>query len=162
MKISIIVAMAQNNVIGFQNKMPWHLPAELQYFKQVTMGKPIIMGRKTYESIGKPLPGRKNIVITSQQDYQADGISIVHSLDAALQQVQDAPEVMIIGGAKIYEQAVHLANRMYVTVIDHCFEGDTFFPHWDTHLWQVIAQMTYAADEKNPYAYKTMTLERTA
>ncbi|MAZ39992.1 MAG: type 3 dihydrofolate reductase [Legionellales bacterium] len=160
MTISIIAAMAKNRVIGFENKMPWHLPAELQYFKKVTMGKPIIMGRKTFESIGKPLPGRDNIIITRQVDYQFNGTMVAHSLETALRRVQHHPEVMIIGGANIYKQAIHLANKMYLTVIDASFQGDAFFPKWDAKQWHITAQTFHQPDEKNDYSYTTLVLEK--
>jgi len=140
--------------------MPWHLPAELQYFKKITLGKPVIMGRKTFESIGKPLPGRKNIVITRQTSYQHPGIEIVHSLETALQAVQDTPEVMIIGGATLYEKAIAYADRLYITKIDLNCEGDTFFPQWDEKQWRLIEKKQYSKDEKNSYDFTTFILER--
>ena len=129
--ISLIVAHDKNRVIGYENSMPWHLPGELKYFKEMTMGKPIIMGRKTFESIGRPLPGRRNIVITRNTDYDAEGIEIVGSLEEAVALVKDAPEIMIIGGAQIFEQAMSIADKLYVTVIDHEFPGDTYFPSYE-------------------------------
>jgi dihydrofolate reductase len=135
--ISLIVAHDRNRVIGYENGMPWHLPSELQYFKKMTMGKPIIMGRKTFESIGRPLPGRRNIVITRNTDYSADGIEVVGSLDEALQLVKDVPEIMIIGGAQIFEQAMTIADRLYITLINHEFKGDTYFPQYEE--WQLTS-----------------------
>lgn len=129
--ISLIVAHDKNHVIGYENDMPWHLPGDLQYFKEMTMGKPIIMGRKTFESIGRPLPGRRNIVITRNESYAAEGIETVSSLDAALALVKDVPEIMIIGGAQIFEQSLALADKLYITLIDHEFKGDTYFPKYD-------------------------------
>ena len=129
--ISLIVAHDKNHVIGYENKMPWHLPGDLQYFKEMTMGKPIIMGRKTFESIGRPLPGRRNIVITRNKNYSAEGIEIVGSLDEALELAGDVPEIMIIGGAQIFEQALEIADKLYVTLIHHEFKGDTYFPQYE-------------------------------
>lgn len=129
--ISLIVAHDENRVIGYENGMPWHLPGELHYFKEMTMGKPIIMGRKTFESIGRPLPGRRNIVITRNKDYQAQGIEVVGSLQEALALVKDVPETMIIGGAQIFEQAMDGADKLYITIINHTFNGDTYFPTYE-------------------------------
>lgn len=117
--------------MGNENGMPWHLPGDLKYFKEMTMGKPIIMGRKTFESIGRPLPGRRNIVITRNTAYEAEGAEVVGSLDIALEMAKDAPEIMIIGGAQIFEQAMSLADRLYITLINHEFKGDTYFPQYE-------------------------------
>lgn len=129
--ISLIVAHDKNHVIGQNNKMPWHLPGDLAYFKKTTMGKPIIMGRNTFESIGRPLPGRRNIVITRNNAYAADGIEIVHSVEEALELVKDQEEIMVIGGQQIFTEVLPLADRLYITKIDFEFEGDTFFPAYD-------------------------------
>ena len=134
--ISLIVAHDKNRVIGYENKMPWHLPGDLQYFKEMTMGKPIIMGRKTFESIGRPLPGRRNIVITRNKQYHSDGIEIVSSLDEALMLTKNDEEVMIIGGEQIFRLALPLANRLYITQINAEFNGDTFFPSYEG--WQLV------------------------
>ena len=134
--ISLIVAHDKNRVIGYENKMPWHLPGDLQYFKEVTMGKPIIMGRKTFESIGRPLPGRRNIVITRNKQYNSDGIETVSSLDEALMLTKNDEEVMIIGGEQIFRLALPLANRLYITQINAEFNGDTFFPSYEG--WQLV------------------------
>ncbi|OCS88686.1 dihydrofolate reductase [Caryophanon tenue] len=128
--ISLIVAHDEQYVIGKDNDMPWHLPGDLQYFKAQTMGKPVIMGRKTFESIGRPLPGRRNIVITRNRDYSAEGIEVVYSLAEALALTNDAPEQMVIGGQQIFTEALPLATRLYITHIDTTFEGDTFFPRY--------------------------------
>lgn len=134
--ISLIVAHDKNRVIGYENKMPWHLPGDLQYFKEMTMGKPIIMGRKTFESIGRPLPGRRNIVITRNKQYNSDGIETVSSLDEALMLTKNDEEVMIIGGEQIFRLALPLANRLYITQINAEFNGDTFFPSYEG--WQLV------------------------
>lgn len=129
--ISLIVAHDEKQVIGYQNELPWYLPGDLKYFKEMTMGKPMIMGRKTYESIGRPLPGRRNIVITRNENYAAEGIDVVGSLEEALALVKGVEEVMIIGGAQIFEQAMSIADRLYITLINHAFKGDTYFPTYD-------------------------------
>lgn len=129
--ISLIVAHDENRVIGYQNELPWYLPGDLKYFKQMTMGKPMIMGRKTFESIGRPLPGRRNIVITRNENYAAEGTEVVRSLEEALALVEGEKEVMIIGGAQIFEQAMSIADRLYITFINHTFKGDTYFPTYD-------------------------------
>lgn len=136
--ISLIVAHDKNRVIGYKNEMPWHLPGDLKYFKEMTMGKPVIMGRKTFESIGKALPGRRNIVITRNAAYVADNIEVVGSLEAALALVQDEPEIMIIGGEQIFKSALALADRLYITEIDYTFEGDTYFPAYEG--WQLVSK----------------------
>ncbi|MEK4092925.1 MULTISPECIES: dihydrofolate reductase [unclassified Viridibacillus] len=138
--ISLIVAHDENNVIGLNNAMPWHLPGDLAYFKRTTMGKPMIMGRKTFESIGKPLPGRTNIVITRDEKYVREGIVIVHSLEEALAQAKkESEEIMIIGGEQIFRITLPMADRLYVTKIEKQYEGDTFFPSYDEE-WQVVSQ----------------------
>ncbi|MEK4761078.1 dihydrofolate reductase [Viridibacillus sp. FSL E2-0187] len=138
--ISLIVAHDENNVIGLNNAMPWHLPGDLAYFKRTTMGKPMIMGRKTFESIGKPLPGRTNIVITRDEEYAREGIVIVHSIEEALAQAEkESEEIMIIGGEQIFRMTLPMADRLYVTKIEKQYEGDTFFPSYGDE-WQVVSQ----------------------
>ena len=154
MKISLIVAQSKNNVIGKNNQLPWHLPADLQHFKQITMGKPIIMGRKTFESIGKPLPGRNNIVISRNQQLSIPGCTVFHSIESALAAMKAEPEVMIIGGADLFLQALPLAHRIYLTVIDAEFEGDTFFPVLDAKVWTLVSEALHLPDEKNRYSYR--------
>lgn len=161
MKISMIAAMAKNRVIGADNDMPWHLPADLQHFKSVTLGKPIIMGRKTYESIGRALPGRLNIVITSNPDASFDGAVTVTSIDAAIERASDADEVMIIGGGTIYQTCLESANRLYLTFIDLEVAGDTYFPDYESHAkWNEVERTFYQLDAKNPYNYEFVTLDR--
>ncbi len=158
-KISMIAAMANNRVIGQDNQMPWHLPADLQHFKKVTMAKPVIMGRKTFESIGRPLPGRQNIIITRNADYTAEGIEVVTSPEAALALVADVEEVMIIGGGNIYEQFLSQADRLYLTFIDLEVSGDTQFPDYECVAnWTVVEQEQHQPDNKNPYSYTFVTL----
>lgn len=146
--------MANNRVIGKDNQMPWHLPADLKHFKKITMGKPIIMGRKTYQSIGKALPGRVNIVVSRNSDFQAVDCKQASSLDDALEQVADAQEVMIIGGGTLYSQGLTLANKLYLTFIDLDVAGDTFFPDYTTLELKEISREIHLADETNPYNYQ--------
>jgi dihydrofolate reductase len=160
MKISIIVAMAANRVIGHENRLPWHLPADLAHFKTITMGKPILMGRKTWESIGRPLPGRTSIVITHDSTYQADGCVVVHSIEAALEAAQGHDEVMVIGGAELYRQVLPRADTLYLTRVEGDFEGDTLFPELDATGWNEVANESHTADERNPCPYRFITLER--
>lgn len=134
--ISLVAAMAKNRVIGKNGDMPWHLPSELQYFKEITMGKPIVMGRTTFESIGRPLPGRRNIVISRQPELLPDTVDAVSSPEEALALVADAPEIMVIGGGQIYDCFLPYATRLYITHIDLEVEGDTLFPAWVENDWQ--------------------------
>jgi len=160
MKISLIAAMGQNCVIGNNNQLPWHLPADLQYFKKITLGKPIIMGRNTYESIGKPLPGRRNIVITSQLHFQADGCDVVHSLEEAIALCNDVEEIMIIGGANLYEQSMQHATHLYITLIHDEFDGDKFFPEYSLDVWQEESCEKHSADDKNLHDYSFLVFVR--
>jgi len=147
----MIVATAQNRIIGKNNDMPWHLPADLAYFKKTTLGKPVIMGRKTFESIGRPLPGRHNVVISRDSDYQAEGVDTVTTVDAALALVKEVDEVMVIGGGAIYEHCLPAATRLYITHIDADIEGDTQFPSYDVNVWKKVSSEKRIADEKNKY-----------
>lgn len=160
MQVSIIAALANNRVIGYQNQLPWHLPADLKHFKELTMGKPIIMGRKTFESIGKPLPGRTNVVVSRNPAFEADGCIVVHSLEAALEKVSYVPEAMIIGGTEIFRQALPLAHTLYLTFIHADIAGDVFFPEWGANDWQEFKRQDFKADEKNGYEYSFVTLSR--
>ena len=159
--LSMIVAHANNRVIGKENDMPWHLPADLAYFKKTTLGKPIIMGRKTFESIGRPLPGRKNIVISRNADYQHDGIEVVTSVEEALKCAGDIEEVMVIGGGAIYQHCLPAANRLYITHIDADIAGDTYFPEYSTDSdWQLVKEQGFRADEKNAHNLNFCVYER--
>lgn len=158
--ISLIAAMARNRIIGKDNDMPWHLPADLAHFKRVTMGKPVIMGRRTYESIGFPLPGRKNVVITRNAEYAPEGVVVVGSVEAALAEVSDAEEVMIIGGGQLYREMLPHADRLYLTQIQADIEGDTEFPDYTVFEWNEIGREVYEADEKNAYDLEFVTLEK--
>ena len=160
MKISIIVAMAANRVIGQDNGLPWHLPADLKHFKETTMGKPILMGRKTWESIGRPLPGRTNIVITRDSAYAAEGCVVVSSIAAAMAAAGEQDEVMVIGGAELYRQVLPCADTIYLTRIHASIEGDTRFPEIPDSEWHQLERVDYEADEKNGHDYSFIRLER--
>ena len=148
--ISLIAAIDENRGLGYNNQLLCHLPADLKHFKTLTMGKPIIMGRKTFESIGKPLPGRLNIVL-SKQAIAIEGVSVFHSLGQALESVQDYAEVMIIGGANLFEQALPLAQRIYLTIIHHQFPADVYFPPLDHNHWILMTDEKSNRDEKNQF-----------
>ena len=152
-QLSLIVAMDENRLIGSNNGLPWHLPADLAYFKRTTLGKPILMGRKTYESIGRPLPGRQNIVITRNPDFSAPGCDIAGDIDAALALCGEASEVMLIGGATLYEQAMTQVSTLYITHIRSRYEGDTWFPAFDAADWKEIEREDHKADENNSTDY---------
>ncbi len=151
--LSLIVAMDNNRLIGNKNELPWHLPADLAFFKRTTMGKPIVMGRKTFESIGKPLPGRRNIVITRDPNFSAAGCEVADSIEAALSLTGGDDEVMLIGGASLYQQTLDLATQLYITRIHHSFEGDTWFPEINLGEWIEEYREDFAADHANQYAY---------
>lgn len=151
MPISLIVAMAKNRVIGLNNQMPWHLPADLKHFRQLTLHKPIVMGRKTYESIGCVLPKRRNVVITRQNTLNNNQIEIYHSLTDALGALNNEPEVMVIGGQMIFGEAMPLAETLFITEIDLQVEGDTFFPEWKASQWELVSQIKHDKDSDNPY-----------
>ena len=159
MHISIIAAMDRNRLIGDRNQLPWHLPADLAHFKRVTMGKPVIMGRNTFESIGRPLPGRTNVVV-SRKGFETEGVVSVDSIDSALASVNDAEEVMIIGGANFYEQMIDKADYLYLTHVDAECEGDAWFPDFNDTDWEVIKQESYKKDEKNNFDFRTVTYRR--
>ncbi len=160
MRIALIAALDRNGLIGRDNDLPWRLPADLQHFKRMTMGKPILMGRLTWESLGRPLPGRHNIVLTRDQDYQAEGATVVDSTDAALAAAGEAEEAMVIGGAAFYRAMLPHAERLYLTRIDAEFDGDAWFPEFDPAAWRETARETHALDERNAYPYAFVTLER--
>jgi dihydrofolate reductase len=160
MTISIIAAIAENNVIGKDNKLIWHLPADLKHFKELTSGHHIIMGRKTWESIGKkPLPDRTSIVITRDKNYKAEGCILVHSLDEALAAAKEQEEVFVIGGAEIYKQAMDKADKLYITRVHHKFDGDTFFPEIGKEWFEAINN-DFEKDSKNKYDFSLCEYER--
>lgn len=160
--ISLIVAMTKNSVIGKNNNMPWSLPKDLQLFKKFTLNKPVIMGRKTFESIGRPLPSRTNIIISRTQPpgRLENGAIVVDSLKSAVTLVKDSPEIMVIGGAEIFKQALPLAQRLYLTEIQADLDGDTFFPKWDPQQWTLISAENYFADDKNEFDFIVKILEK--
>ena len=160
MIISLIAAMGKNRAIGRNGKLPWHMPADLKYFRDKTKGKPIIMGRKTFDSMNnKPLPKRTNIIITRDKDYKAEGAIVVHSADEALKAAGKAEEIMVIGGQGIFEQFMPIADRIYLTVIEGNFEGDAYFPKYGGE-WKEVSREKHNADEKNPYNYDFIILEK--
>lgn len=157
--LSLIVAMAENRCIGIENRLPWHLPEDLKFFKKTTLGKPIIMGRKTFESIGKPLPGRSNIVITRNDAWCHEGVEVVNTLNSALEEAQKAcekdgvDEAVIIGGEQIYRLALECVNRLYITRVKAVIEGDAFFPEFNSSNWRIADKSEHFSDERNPYDY---------
>jgi dihydrofolate reductase len=162
MTISLIVAMSKNRVIGKDGKLPWKLPKELRYFKETTEGHPVIMGRKTYESIGRPLPGRKNIILTRQKNLSLAGCSVVDSFDSALQHVGENEEVFVIGGGEIYKVALPRADKIHLTVVDAVIEGDAFFPDFDDGDWNLVSKNYHRADDNNPYNFSINVYEKKA
>ncbi len=161
MHISLIVAMTDDRVIGVENRLPWQLPADMQWFRRHTLGKPVVMGRKTYESIGKPLPERTNIVVTGDPAYRAPGCRVVHSIDEAIAAADGANELMVIGGASFYEQMLPRADRLYLTVVHADIAGDAWFPPVEAADWQEVERQERAADERNAYALTFRVLART-
>ncbi len=166
MRLALIVAQAENRVIGRENALPWYLPEDLKYFKSVTLGKVIIMGRKTYESIGRPLPGRTSIVVSRDPDYQLEGVSVAHSLPQAIAQAQrvsalkGVDEALVIGGAELYAQALPMAQRLYLTQVHHQVEGDARFPEVDLCDWQPVSRQDFEAVAPNPYSYSFIVFDR--
>lgn len=161
MIISMIAAMAEDRVIGLDGIMPWHLPADLAHFKSSTMGSPVIMGRRTYDSIGRPLPGRRNIVLSRNASLSIEGCDVMQNLDEALQSIEDAvDEVFIIGGQQLYEQALPKADRLYLTHIALSVEGDTHFPDYSIYNWKTVSSSSHDADARNQWSYSFELLER--
>jgi dihydrofolate reductase len=160
MRLSIIVAMDDNHLIGKDNGLPWHLPADLAFFKKVTTGHSIVMGRKTYDSIGRPLPNRRNIVITRSVDVSIEGCEVFNSIDDALDSSKEEKEVLVIGGANLCQQVLARVDRLYITHIEGAFEGDTYFPDYDADDWREISCESHTPDEKNPHHYHFKILER--
>lgn len=160
MLISIIVAMDKNRVIGKDNDLPWRLSADLKHFKKITMGKPIIMGRKTYDSIGKPLPGRENIILTRDASFTAEGCTVMHSLNEIFEYCSAHEEIMIMGGATLYAVTLEQADKLYITQVHAEVEGDTWFPDFDITAWHETDRLDFNADDKNDYDYSFIVLER--
>lgn len=161
MSLSIIAALSTDKrVIGVDNRLPWHLPADLRHFKALTLGKAVIMGRKTFESIGRPLPGRRMIIVSRSRDYQVQDCEVVGSLEQALARVDPGQEAMLIGGAQLFELALPIVDRLYLTLIHHEFVGDCYFPAWEPQEWREMERVDHVADQDNPYNYSFVTFER--
>jgi dihydrofolate reductase len=161
MTISLLLAMDRNNGIGLGNKMPWRLPADLAYFKALTLGHTIVMGRRTFESVGsKPLPGRRNVVLTRDSSFRAEGCETAHSLEEALQRYAGEEELFIVGGGEIYAKSMPYADKLYITVFDHEFEVDTHFPQVNEAEWRIASEKPGVRDERNPYDYVFRVYER--
>lgn len=160
MNLTIIAAISENRVIGRNNDLAWHLPDDLKRFKELTKGHHVIMGRKTFESVGRPLPGRTNIVVTTQKDYKAPGCIIVHTLKEAIQKAENDSQPYVIGGGKIYEQALPIADTLELTHIHAHVDGDTYFPEVDTSKWQIVAKESHPADDKHEYTFDFLTYQR--
>ena len=160
MIISLIVAMDNNRVIGSKGALPWHLSADLKHFKAITMGKPIVMGRKTHESIGRPLPGRENVVLTRDKNYLSKGCTILHSLECVYAKFNHTEEIMIMGGTELYRWTLDKADRIYLTEVHAECEGDTFFPEFDRNEWTETERKDFKADENNEFDYSFVMLER--
>ena len=159
-RISLIVAMGKNRVIGASGRVPWHLPNELKLFKNLTMGHHIVMGRKTYESIDRLLPGRTTVIVTRQRDYTVPGAIVAHSIDEALDACRGDDEIFVIGGADLFRETLPIADRLYLTVVDAAPEGDTFMPEFDMTDWRETSAEDFAADEKHAYAYRLVIYDR--
>jgi dihydrofolate reductase len=162
MRISVIAALAENRVIGNRNMLPWRLPADLKHFRQMTTGCPVVMGRRSFESIGRPLPQRTNIVVTRQSDFRAPGCLIVHSLESAFAACHAAADVFVMGGAEIYAQTVDRAHRLCLTLVHTVVAGDTFFPSIDWAAWRETARSRHEADERHACPFSFVTFERAA
>lgn len=160
MPINLIVAMAKNRVIGIDNKMPWHLPADFAWFKKNTLGHAVIMGRKTFESIGRPLPGRRNLVVSRNLDWHAEGCEVFNSLAVALASCEAVAQTFVIGGASLYSEALPIADRLYLTEVDAAPGGDTYFPALRSNEWREHSREHCAKDEKNSYAMDFVVLDR--
>ncbi|CAG0976182.1 dihydrofolate reductase [Anaerolineae bacterium] len=160
MKLSLIAALSSNRVIGIGNRMPWHLSADLKRFRSITWGKPMLMGRKTHESIGRPLPGRMNIVLTTDPHYDAVGCAVAHSLEEAMALAGDSEELVVIGGATLYERFLSDADRLYLTLIEREFEGDTYFPAASWEDWREVESETVTGDPSVDFTYRFVVLER--
>jgi len=158
--ISIIVAIASNGVIGSQNRLLWHIPEDLKRFKAITSGHPVVMGRKTFESLGRPLPDRTNVVITRNDTYNAEGAKVVGSLREAIALFSETEEIFIIGGGEICAEAMPIADKLYITAVEHPYEGDTMFPEWERSQWRLIKEERMAQGEKFEFPFTYLTYER--
>lgn len=159
-QLALIAALARNRVIGRDNRLPWRLPADLRFFKQTTMGKPLLMGRRTWESIGRPLPGRRMMVLSRDPNYQAPGCTVARSLDEALDVAGAVPEIMVIGGASLYEQTLPLAEHLYLTRVEADLPGDTWFPEWNEWDWRLVWEAAHPADTEHAWPYRFQRWER--
>lgn len=162
MRLSIIVAMDDNCLIGKENNLPWHLPADLKYFKKITTGKTVLMGRKTYSSIGKPLPNRRNIVVSRNTTFVAEGCEVVDSISKALELTKNDSEVLVMGGSSFYEQMLPMADTLYITEIEGKFDGDSYFPKYNRGDFIEVSRESHLNDEKNPNSYHFTVLQRVA
>lgn len=160
MNLTLIAAMAENRVIGKDNDLIWHLPDDLKHFKNLTRGHHVIMGRKTYESMGKPLPGRTNIVVTRKKDFRADGCILVNTLEEAIQKAEGDAQPFIIGGGEIYRQSLRYAQTIELTLVHHQFDGDTTFPKIDIDYWEEVSREHHPTDEKHHYPFDFITFRR--
>lgn len=159
-QLTLVAAVARNGVIGRKNDLPWHLPADLRFFKNTTLDKPLLMGRRTWQSIGRPLPRRQMIVLTHDRGYRPEGCTVAHSLGEALTAAGDAPEIMVIGGAVLFKQTLPLAQRMYLTQVEADVPGDTWFPDWNPAEWQLVWEEAHSADEKHAWPFRFQRWER--
>lgn len=159
-QLSIIAAMGRNRVIGRENRLPWHLPNDLRHFKALTLGKPLLMGRKTWESLPGLLPGRRHLVISRNPHYEAKGAETAYSLAEAIAIAGPVEEVMLIGGGELYAQALPLAQRLYLTLVDAELEGDTFFPQYEAADWQLMQQQDHVADDRHVFGYSFLDYQR--
>jgi len=160
-EIALVAAMDEHRVIGRDNKLLWRIPEDMKFFRKVTKGHPVVMGRKTYESIGRPLPGRRNIVLTRDEGFAADGVETAGSVEAALEMTAGASRVCVIGGGIVYEAFLPYANAMYLTRIEHVWDGDARFPAWDDAAWRVVREERGPMNPANPYAYRFLEYRRT-
>ena len=158
--LALIAALAHNRVIGRDNRLPWHLPADLRFFKRTTMGKPLLMGRRTWESIGRPLPGRRMIVLSRDPGYQAPGCTVARSLDEAVEIAGTVPEIMVIGGATLYQQTLPRAERLYLTLVEADVPGDAWFPEWDQRDWRLVWEESRPVDVEHAWPYRFQQWER--
>lgn len=159
-EVSLIAAMDRNRAIGAGGRLPWHLPDDLRWFRRHTLGKPIIMGRCTWRSIGRALPGRRNIVLTRDEEFHAEGVVVAHDIQEALSLAGDVSEVMIIGGGVLFSDTIHFADRLYITLVEGVFDGDVWFPLFDMSEWREVSREEHPADERNPWPFTFLIFER--
>ncbi len=160
MRMTLVAAMSQNRVIGIDGQLPWHLPADLAHFKSLTLGKPILMGRLTYDSIGRPLPKRRNLVLTRSTEFRPSGVEVFHTLEDVLDSLDSEQELMVIGGGQIYAQTLARADRIQLTIVHSTLDGDAFFPLIARENWEITSREDHAADEKNALSYSFVQLDK--